>query len=96
VASGDWFIEAWSHTDKKASNTLDAAVAAYRRAGQLYPNSALIRAKLAESLRFSGDQSGFRREAETALWLDQITPHIDHKLPSELRERLARDLGSAR
>jgi hypothetical protein len=98
--SGDWFMEAASQSDDVGStfakDAVAEAVGAYRQAARLYPNSALTRAKLAEALRFSGDRGGFQREAETALWLDRITPHIDHKLPADLRERLTRGLGNTR
>ena len=60
---------------------------------QLYPNSALYRAKLAEACRAAGDQPAFRREAEAALRLDNLTPHTDKKLPADVRNRLTEGLG---
>ena len=74
---------------------MDHAAAAYRQAVSLYPNNALYRAKLAESLRACGDLSAFRREAELALQLDDATPHADRKLPAVLRDRLSQGLKAA-
>ena len=48
----------------------------------------MYRAKLAEAYRAAGEPAAFRREAEAALRLDQLTPHPDKKLPAELRSRL--------
>ncbi len=61
---------------------------AYRRAVDLYPNSALNRANMAEAYLAAGDEVLFRSQAEYALWLDGITPHVDKKLPAAVRERL--------
>jgi len=69
---------------------LASAVAAYRRAVQLYPNSAMHRAGLALVLRAAGDETGFREQRDIALRLDRITPHLDKKLPPELRNPLER------
>jgi hypothetical protein len=49
-------------------------------------------AKLAEAYRAAGDPSAFRQEAENALRLDDATPHLDKKLPAELRDRLSQGL----
>jgi cytochrome c-type biogenesis protein CcmH/NrfG len=69
-------------------DAIGKAVEAYREAVSLYPNSALYRARLAEAYRAAGEPLAFRREAEAALRLDQLTPHRDKKLPAELRNRL--------
>jgi hypothetical protein len=55
---------------------------------QLYPNSALCHAKLAWACFAAGDRATFRREAQIALRLHDITPHEDKKLPAGLRDRL--------
>lgn len=90
AASGDWHLQAAKQLrGEQRKAAIDRAVAAYRRAVQLYPTNALDRAKLAVACRESGDRLAFRREAETALRLDAATPHADKKLPSELRKRLA-------
>ena len=75
-------------------SVLGKAVAAYRRAVSLYPNSANIGPRLAEALLAVGDMAAFRREARTALQLDRETPHLDKKLPDDVRNRLMRSLGS--
>jgi O-antigen ligase len=85
LAAGDWASQSGA-----AAEHVQYAVRAYRRAAALYPNSALIRAKLAESLWKAGERVDFRTEAEWALRLDGITPHEDKNLPAELRERLQR------
>jgi O-antigen ligase len=92
LAAGDWMSRAYSKTDDHGNRlmpgAIQSAVESYRRAVQLYPNSALRRAKLAEASLAAGDRAAFRREAEIALRLDQITPHSDKKLPAPLRDRL--------
>jgi len=71
---------------------LTRAIAAYRRAVDLYPTNAWYHARLALAHRAGGDQAGFRREAEEALRLDRVTPHKDRKLTDELRAELKRSL----
>ena len=93
---GDWEFRAFS-TEKRdgktsASGAIQSAIEAYGRAVQLYPNSAVCHAKLAEAYLAAGDRSAFSREAEIALRLDRVTPHKDKKLPSELRARLRDEL----
>jgi O-antigen ligase len=92
LTAGDWAFQAYSTTDQHgkrlAPEAIQSAVESYSRAVQLYPNNALGRAKLAEACLAAGDRSAFRREAEMALRLDQITPHSDKKLPDQLRTRL--------
>ena len=89
---GDWYSQAASITNRSgnriAGNAVSKAVEAYRRTVELYPNSAMNRAKLAEAYRTAGDREAYRREAETALRLDKATPHADKKLPAALRNRL--------
>jgi len=96
LAAGDWYFRAYSKTDqpdrKIARDAPDKAVDAYRHAVRLYPNSAVYHAKLAEAYRAAGNRSAFRQEADTALRLDEATPHLDKKLPAELRGRLSRGL----
>jgi hypothetical protein len=87
LAAGDWASQSGD-----AADHVQYAVRAYRCAAALYPNSALVRAKLAVSLWKAGERADFRNEAESALRLDNITPHEDKKLPGELRERLRRSL----
>ena len=76
----------------RAAWAFDQAVQHYRQALDLYPNSAVCRAELAEALLSAGDREGYRQEAEEALRLDGLTPHVDKKLPAELREKLLRSL----
>ena len=97
LAAGDAYSQAASALDGRRqslrSEVLGKAVAADRRAVSLYPNSGQYRAKLAEALLAVGDMAAFRREARTALELDRETPHLDKKLPDDVRNRLTRSLG---
>jgi O-antigen ligase len=70
---------------------LQMAIYFYRRAVQLYPNSATCRAKLALAYQTAGDQQAFRRQRDRAIELDRLTPHADKKLPGELRRLLLRN-----
>lgn len=85
---GDRYHEAFRLSAQ--SRYLDAAVAAWRRVAELYPNSAVNRARLALALRDAGDEAGSRTQRDFALRLDQLTPHLDKKLPAELRKSLQR------
>ncbi len=95
-AAGDWYLRASlkrsSGDAKVASDAIKKAVAAYRQVVELYPNSPLHRAKLAEACLAAGDPTAFRAEATAALRLDEATPHADKKLPAALRERLSHGL----
>jgi hypothetical protein len=79
-----------AYTRRGREGALPKAVEACRRAVELYPNSAQSRASLALALRASGDERGFREQADVALELNEQTPHGDKKLPDELLDRLAR------
>ncbi len=63
-------------------------VSATRKAAQLYPTSPIIRAQLAQAAADLGQHADAVAEAEAALQLDGLTPHLDKKLP----EALAREL----
>jgi len=97
LAAGDLYFRASAKTDQNGkpvvAQAVVLAIGAYDKAVKLYPNSALYHAKLAEARRAAGDQAGFRHEAETALRLDNLTPHTDKKLPADVRNRLAEGLG---
>ncbi len=100
LAAGDCYLRVSLKTDpggaKVAGDAIQKAVAAYRQAVELYPNSPVYRAKLAEAYRAAHDLAAFRTEAAAALRLDEATPHIEKKLPAAMRERLARGLQEAR
>ncbi|MCX7428470.1 MAG: O-antigen ligase family protein [Planctomycetia bacterium] len=88
AVSGDRCLEAHGVTGQPEE--LQAAVLAYRRAIELYPNNATYHAKLAVALQTAGDEPGFRREADAALELDRQNPHEDKRIGVELRSRLNR------
>lgn len=98
LAAGDWYRRASTKTDptgkKVMPKAIERAVSAHREAVERYPNSALYRAKLAETYQAAGDMPAFDREARAALELDNATPHIDKKLSIELRDRLVQGLGA--
>jgi tetratricopeptide (TPR) repeat protein len=97
-AAGDWYLRASLKRnpggENVASDAIKKGVAAYRQAVELYPNSPLHRAKLAEACLAAGDLAAFRVEATAALRLDEATPHADKKLPAATRERLSHGLSN--
>ncbi len=74
----------------KSQAHLDQAIRLLESAATLYPNSCRIRADLAETYLLKPDLEGFERERAEALRLDELTPHLDKKLPDEQRQRLSR------
>ncbi len=87
-ALGNQYLEVYQHTSSK--DHLEAALAAYRRAIELYSNNAEYHGRLALTLQLAGREAAARREAETALRLDDSMPHLDKKLSPKLRRRLLR------
>ncbi len=63
-------------------------VNAARMASRINPTKAKIRADLAIASAELGEYSGAVKEAREALRLDETTPHVDRKLPREVRESL--------
>jgi hypothetical protein len=59
-------------------------VRAARRAAQLYPTSPALRAQLAQASAEIGMFGDAVAEAEVALKLNDLTPHLDKKLPAAL------------
>jgi hypothetical protein len=96
LTAGDWeyraFLKKDEHGKRIVDNALQSAIKSFRRAVQLYPNSAKCHAALAEAHLAAGDRAAFGEEAGIALRLDQLTPHEDKKLPAKLRDRLLREL----
>lgn len=85
---GDRYLEIFGKTGRPED--LQMARKMHQRAVKLYPNSAIGHAKLAATYRAAGQGTEFRQEAERALQLDAITPHLDKKLPEDIRESLKR------
>jgi O-antigen ligase len=63
-------------------------VSATRMASRLNPTSAPLHARLAEASAAISMYRDAVTEAEEALRLDRITPHLDRKLPDSVRARL--------
>jgi hypothetical protein len=75
---GNWHLTAWRKRARQED--LDAALAAYRRAIERYPNKALYHAQLAWTLHLSGDKDKALEAANTARRLDDLMPHREQKL----------------
>jgi hypothetical protein len=86
--AGDRAFQVYGRTGQ--SPALEGAEIAMRKAAELYPNSAVNRAKLAIVLRAAGKEADYEAERRSALRLDELTPHLDKKLPAELRKSLQR------
>lgn len=74
---GLWRLAAYR---QGSASALPAAVAAFRRAVELFPNRALGQARLAWALSVSGDAAGAATAAARALELDALNPHAEQKL----------------
>jgi tetratricopeptide (TPR) repeat protein len=85
-AAGDRYAEVFAHSRQAADR--DWAIAAYRRAVELYPNKAAIHARLAMALRAGGQRDAARREAAAALRLDDLNPHQELRLSPLVRKQL--------
>ena len=70
------------------------AVGDCQRAAELYPNSALIKAKLAVALDAAGDAKAAQAAAQESLRLDDLMPHAEAKLPEDIRKEARRVAGS--
>ena len=79
---------AQSGRNEIADRATEEAVLSYRKAVDLYPNDALTTASLARALRMAGKEAEFRRAADRALQLHELTPHKDKKLPLEVLDEL--------
>jgi hypothetical protein len=80
-AYGDWYLSAFRA--KNEERFLDEAIVGYRRAVELYPNYNLIHAQLAWALQVAGRFDESRAEAEEALRLDDLNPHIEQQLSKQ-------------
>jgi O-antigen ligase len=67
---------------------LTRATEAFQRAARLYPNQALVHARLALSLSEADQHVEAVRQAAEALRLHEITPHSDQKLSEGLAKRM--------
>jgi hypothetical protein len=64
----------------------------WRKATILYPNNAMLHARLAEASADISMYGDAIKEAEEALRLDGLMPHPDRKFPPADRERLETQL----
>lgn len=84
---GAWYLAIYQQSSDPACGEL--ALDAYRRAVELYPNSAMRRARLAQAAAAVGDKTTARQSAAEALRLDALMPHAEQKL-QELRTEMER------
>lgn len=89
--AADNYLEGFTYTKRTAD--LEHAVAAYRRAVELYPADGTTRGKFALALRLAGKDEESAKEAQTAMELDALTPHADRKMPEILRQHLMQTPG---
>lgn len=84
--AGNWW--------RRAATRPDNGDAAARAAGlllhatQLYPNSAILHAELAQALAESKSASASAHAARRALELDTLTPHADKKLSDKVKQQM--------
>ncbi len=83
---GNWYWGIYETTQNE--DALQRATEAYRQCVALYPNDAYRRAKLALALEAAQQPQDAAPHREAALELDQVTPHLDKKLPEALRAKL--------
>ena len=83
---GGWFVEVYKRGRFEKAG--DVAIDRLRRAVELYPTSAVVRADLALALDMMGKRDIARRQAAQAISLDEQMPHADRKLPLEMRASL--------
>jgi hypothetical protein len=76
------------HAMTGSSGAADRCVDMARIAAMMYPNSALLQAEYALALDIVANQKAARRVAQRALELDSLTPHLDKKLPADLKQRM--------
>jgi O-antigen ligase/Tfp pilus assembly protein PilF len=72
------------------------AAGAFQACVNLYPTSASLRARLADSLWQAGEADAARQEMRRALELDAGTPHLDKKLTAEERAVIEQRLSGGR
>jgi hypothetical protein len=87
--TGEGYLDIFLKTRQR--DYLEKALAAYRQAVDLYPTSAMYQASLAVVLEQTGNKAGFEEHRQAALRLDAKTPHLNRKLPDELRKSLQRN-----
>ena len=75
---GHWRLHAFRVSG--APQRIQAAVAAYGQAVELYPNSNMARAQWAWALELAGDRQAAAEQAAIALSLDKRNPHVEQKL----------------
>jgi hypothetical protein len=82
--AGERYLTAYHESqDDQRKRFLSAAIDHLRSAAELYPNSALVHAKLALALA-TADDNRATEQAAIAIELHEKTPHEDQKLPRDL------------
>ena len=81
------------HARSQQPADLDEALDASRQAADRSPASALAHAELAAVWKLTGDDSAAQMEAEEALRLDKLNPHLEFKLINQHLPRYQWDEG---
>lgn len=84
--AGDRYHKVFQATSDR--KYLNRSIEAFAEATRLYPNHALVHARLAQALSDAGQNVDAAHQAAEALRLHEITPHRDQKLPDELVRRM--------
>ena len=95
LAAGDWYLQAFRHEGCAGRNGWNPTPSVRRSTPIAKPPGCIptVRSARQNWPRSTGRRAtrvAFRQEAESALRLDEATPHLDKKLPAELRNRLSR------
>lgn len=84
--AGDHYHKVFQGTGHR--QYLMTAIEVLEEAARLYPNHALVHARLAQALSDAGQNGDAAHQAAEALRLHEITPHRDQKLPDDLVQRM--------
>jgi hypothetical protein len=90
--AGEGWLEAYRE-DPSEQSWAKRGLRYLSRAVALYPNSALLKVKLANAYLAAGDEKSARATASMALQLDDLTPHEDRKLAADWR-KLAKQIAT--
>lgn len=82
IQVGQWYLDRFQRGNDRKH--LTKAIKFYREAVDLYPNSNIIRARLAWAHHIAGDNEKSTGQAAEALRLDDLNPHKEQKLSQRI------------